>query len=168
MNLDGDLPDQNTPCLMGARLFNPASGRFLQVDPVTGGNVNAYAYPVNPFDMNDTTGEPWWVEVISGVVSSFLGAMLSGACSGLVLALPICAALMGGITGIAAYMAYQVVDRRPITFGECFGSSLCWCGGRPYIWKDSSLRPGEILESLCWDSPPIRCKDFEQGPEVHR
>lgn len=30
--------------LMGARLYNPATARFLQVDPVYGGNANAYEY----------------------------------------------------------------------------------------------------------------------------
>ncbi|SDF98240.1 RHS repeat-associated core domain-containing protein [Sinosporangium album] len=41
---------------MGVRLYNPATGRFLQVDPVPGGSANAYDYaagdPVNKFDLN--------------------------------------------------------------------------------------------------------------------
>lgn len=44
--------------LMGVRLYNPSTGRFLQVDPVKGGNANDYDYghadPVNHFD---PTGE---------------------------------------------------------------------------------------------------------------
>ena len=34
--------------LMGVRLYNPATGRFLSVDPVPGGNANTYTYPNDP------------------------------------------------------------------------------------------------------------------------
>ncbi|WP_327191819.1 DNRLRE domain-containing protein [Streptomyces xinghaiensis] len=42
--------------LMGVRLYDPALGRFLQVDPIPGGNANAYDYtvadPVNKVDLD--------------------------------------------------------------------------------------------------------------------
>ncbi len=42
--------------LMGVRLYNPNSGRFLSVDPVAGGSANDYDYtnqdPVNSFDLD--------------------------------------------------------------------------------------------------------------------
>ncbi len=42
--------------LMGVRLYNPNSGRFLSLDPVYGGNANAYDYvhgdPLNRFDLD--------------------------------------------------------------------------------------------------------------------
>ncbi|WP_078957674.1 DNRLRE domain-containing protein [Streptomyces glaucescens] len=42
--------------LMGVRLYNPATGRFLSLDPVYGGSANAYEYtyadPVNKFDLS--------------------------------------------------------------------------------------------------------------------
>ncbi|MET7457978.1 RHS repeat-associated core domain-containing protein, partial [Streptomyces sp. NPDC005574] len=42
--------------LMGARLYNPTTGRFLSTDPVPGGSANAYDYcnadPVNCYDLN--------------------------------------------------------------------------------------------------------------------
>jgi len=41
---------------MGARLYSTVLGRFLQVDPVPGGGVNAYAYPPDPVNMNDYSG----------------------------------------------------------------------------------------------------------------
>ena len=38
------------------RLYDPTAGRFLSVDPVYGGNANAYDYvhgnPVNRYDLD--------------------------------------------------------------------------------------------------------------------
>ncbi|WP_153022609.1 DNRLRE domain-containing protein [Luteimicrobium xylanilyticum] len=50
--------------LMGARLFNPATGQFTSMDPVAGGNSTAYAYPqdpINSFDLNGQWGFRKWV-----------------------------------------------------------------------------------------------------------
>jgi RHS repeat-associated protein len=45
--------------LMGVRLYNPATGRFLSTDPVVGGSCNAYDYacadPQNSSDLTGTT-----------------------------------------------------------------------------------------------------------------
>ncbi|GHH61234.1 hypothetical protein GCM10018781_07300 [Kitasatospora indigofera] len=50
---DGDI-------LMGARLYSPALGRFLQIDPVPGGNASPYDYctgdPVNCTDLDGNWG----------------------------------------------------------------------------------------------------------------
>lgn len=43
--------------LMGARLYNPMTGRFLSMDSIPGGNDNAYTYPPDPINMVDLTGE---------------------------------------------------------------------------------------------------------------
>jgi RHS repeat-associated protein len=60
--------------LMGARLYDPATGRFLQTDPVPGGSANDYDYadqdPINQFDLDGNCLEDacigegaaaWWV-----------------------------------------------------------------------------------------------------------
>ncbi|MER8032961.1 DNRLRE domain-containing protein [Streptomyces bauhiniae] len=57
--LGGAQRSDNTPSglvLMGVRLYNPDTGRFLSVDPVPGGSANAYEYcngdPVNCYDLD--------------------------------------------------------------------------------------------------------------------
>ena len=42
--------------LMGERLYDPGTGRFLQTDPVPGGNSNAYVFPQDPVNSSDLTG----------------------------------------------------------------------------------------------------------------
>ncbi|MEV8373735.1 RHS repeat-associated core domain-containing protein [Kribbella sp. NPDC056861] len=42
--------------LMGVRLYNPATGLFTSVDPVEGGNPNAYTYPTDPVNSLDLDG----------------------------------------------------------------------------------------------------------------
>ncbi|MGW1365073.1 DNRLRE domain-containing protein [Streptomyces chartreusis] len=46
--------------LMGVRLYDPTTGRFLSVDPVPGGSANAYEYcggdPINRYDLDGR----WW------------------------------------------------------------------------------------------------------------
>ena len=42
---------------MGARVYIPTLGRFLQVDPVEGGGDNTYAYVNDPVNSNDRDGK---------------------------------------------------------------------------------------------------------------
>lgn len=42
--------------LMGIRLYNPTTGRFLTTDPLYGGNANAYVYPIDPVNNSDVDG----------------------------------------------------------------------------------------------------------------
>lgn len=42
--------------LMGARVYNPATGLFLSVDPVRGGNLTQYTYPLDPINQFDLDG----------------------------------------------------------------------------------------------------------------
>jgi RHS repeat-associated protein len=49
--------------LMGVRLYAPVLGRFLQVDPIPGGNDNAYVYPSDPINAFDLDGRWSWKSV---------------------------------------------------------------------------------------------------------
>ncbi|MCG7323744.1 RHS repeat protein [Arsenicicoccus bolidensis] len=42
--------------LMGKRLYNPVRGMFATLDPIDGGNENAYAYPSDPVNEEDISG----------------------------------------------------------------------------------------------------------------
>ncbi|MFE7562432.1 DNRLRE domain-containing protein [Kitasatospora sp. NPDC057500] len=46
--------------LMGVRVYDPTTGRFLQTDPLPEGSPNQYGYPVDPISMDDLTGLAWY------------------------------------------------------------------------------------------------------------
>ena len=60
--------------LMGARLYNAATGLFTATDPQPGGGANAYAYPTDPVNSFDLDGNKWgWlkkVAQVAGVVAA--------------------------------------------------------------------------------------------------
>lgn len=65
--------------LMGVRVYQPATGRFLQADPVPGGSANDYDYanadPINQFDLSGQCPTciiiiDWIIDVIGGAAYS--------------------------------------------------------------------------------------------------
>lgn len=53
----GRMTDSSGVVLLGARVYNPNTGRFLQVDPVKGGSANDYEYGAgDPVNSHDATG----------------------------------------------------------------------------------------------------------------
>ncbi|MFF7976850.1 DNRLRE domain-containing protein [Streptomyces sp. NPDC007905] len=72
--LGGQQRSSETPTgaiLMGIRLYDATTGRFLSTDPIAGGNANAYDYcGADPIACNDVSGamsiswwSPWWSPV---------------------------------------------------------------------------------------------------------
>ncbi|MEW1723208.1 DNRLRE domain-containing protein [Streptomyces sp. NPDC093109] len=72
--------------LMGVRLYSPAIGRFLSVDPVYGGNLNAYEYahadPLNRFDLDGK--KSWWKRGLANryVRGAAIGIAVGAICIG--------------------------------------------------------------------------------------
>ncbi|MEU8763946.1 DNRLRE domain-containing protein, partial [Streptomyces sp. NPDC048659] len=98
--------------LMGVRLYDPSTGRFLSTDPVYGGNANPYDYvnadPVNMFDLDGKWGMPKWAKKAGGFVKRNIGtiATVASVASMFVPGLGMVA------LGLNAYSAYRSIRSR--------------------------------------------------------
>jgi RHS repeat-associated protein len=63
---------------MGARVYLPSLGRFLQVDPIQGGTLNPYVYAHDPINMNDYSGQFAFAMPLVWAAPIAWGALLKG------------------------------------------------------------------------------------------
>ncbi|MEO7262337.1 MAG: RHS repeat-associated core domain-containing protein, partial [Jatrophihabitantaceae bacterium] len=103
--------------LMGVRLYNPTTARFLTTDPIPGGTDNPYVYVLNPTDDYDLNGQ-WrcrWCErhsrlihaAVSIAVTVGVGLAVAGICGATagVGCLVIGGALMGSAASLGGHWA---------------------------------------------------------------
>jgi RHS repeat-associated protein len=120
--------------LMGVRLYNPSTGRFLQPDPVPGGSATAYDYcnaePINCTDL-DGQSRRWlrkgwgWVKrnrrqivqvgvgIAAGAAAGVIAAGFCGATAGLGCLIVAGAVARVAIGGAAHYTADRYMGYRP-------------------------------------------------------
>ncbi|MCX4632654.1 DNRLRE domain-containing protein [Streptomyces sp. NBC_01443] len=122
--------------LMGVRLYDPASGRFLSVDPIRGGNANAYDYvqadPVNQYDLDGKICWSCGFKAVGRVAWKYKWDIALTAASFIPVAAP----------AVWAYRAYRVVRvaraAKAINFGN--GSiratrATSWLAGRMWAGR---------------------------------
>jgi RHS repeat-associated protein len=94
--------------LMGLRLYNPFSGRFLSVDPVPGGSANRYDYvfgdPINKLDLDGNCWGCRWVK--RHIVKHWRGIAQVALWSAAGIAGAACIAATAGVCGgvVAGYL----------------------------------------------------------------
>ncbi len=119
--------------LMGVRLYNPMTGRFLQTDPIVGGNANAYDYcsadPINCFDLDGRFGWKKWLKRAATVASVAAFATCVVATAGVCFAAGIAATAVA-VTSRGANTNWHSSGSRNAFFrGAAFDVGLNFLGG---------------------------------------
>lgn len=89
--------------LLGSRVYVPALGRFMQLDPTVGGSTNGYDYAnQDPVNLADPSGQAFldWLPTIIVGIASAIASILAPPASGFFVGLAV-----GAIIGAAAYAA---------------------------------------------------------------
>ena len=138
----GDTLAQIT--LMGVRLYNPVLGRFLSVDPVTGGSCNNYDYvcadPINALDLDGkkcwTCSAKKWGRRAWKYKSQIATVALAGAC--VLLTAGTCLVASLALTAAQSYGDYRrgrfsykrTAANLAWTLTSAYGGKLISGGGR--------------------------------------
>jgi RHS repeat-associated protein len=127
--------------LMGIRLYDPTTGRFLSTDPVPGGSANAYEYgngdPVNNYDLD---GKSWWRKTLrwGAIGGGIIGGIACGASI-------VCGVAVGVAAGAAAYAARHA-GRRSWSWRR-FGYSAAIGGASGLLYSGGGRLIGHSMKS---------------------
>ena len=94
--------------MMGARVYIPALGRFIQLDPVVGGSANGYDYanqdPINNTDPTGTDSDNWLINGLTALASLGIAALVAPARGALV------GMVVGAVTGAIVTGASHLIE----------------------------------------------------------
>ena len=116
--------------LMGVRLYIATTGRFLSVDPIAGGNDNAYVYvgdPINEFDLNGQCNpfrhfarclRAAAASSVGQALIKFVGTFGKVLCWATPEVKPFCGAIAGALVAGTTDALAQWVDKGHVDWGE--------------------------------------------------
>ena len=126
--------------LMGVRLYNTLTGRFLQVDPIPGGSAGPYLYPTNPVTGFDLDGMNW-VRSTLRRAATVAGVVAFGAC--IVATAGVCGLATGAAIAASGVWNMYRVYKREISGGRALFN----------VGIDATSRWARPVRTLNWARP---------------